>query len=440
MIEAHQFVEAARDRGFRRYAGVPCSFLTPFINYVLQDPTLDYVSMANEGDAVALIAGVALAGPAPGEAGSTHRRGITLMQNSGLGNAVSPLTSLTWTFRLPQLLIVTWRGQPGVHDEPQHALMGPVTPAMLDLMDVPWELFPSDADAIGAALDRAIAYMDSAGRPYALLMQKGSVAPHPLRSAAAAGRVAAAAVSTGAASLPAMSAMAANTASAPPMSASAMSASAVSTDAASADPAVRAAAARPLEARPSRHDALQQVIDHTPAESTAVLASTGHCGRELYAIADRPNQLYMVGSMGCVVPLALGLALARPDLEVLAVDGDGAALMRMGAFATVGAYAPPNLKHLLLDNGVHDSTGGQATVSPRVSFAGVARACGYAEALETDDAAAIGAWLDTPRLNGPRFARLLIRPGTARDLPRPSISPVEVKTRFMQHFRAAGAC
>jgi phosphonopyruvate decarboxylase len=200
MIEAHQFVEAARDRGFRRYAGVPCSFLTPFINYVLQDPTLEYVSMANEGDAVALIAGVALAGPAPGEPGSTHRRGITLMQNSGLGNAVSPLTSLTWTFRLPQLLIVTWRGQPGVHDEPQHALMGPVTPAMLDLMEVPWELFPSDADGIGAALDRAIAHMDSIGRPYALLMQKGSVAPHPLRSAAVAGRVAAAAVSTGAAS------------------------------------------------------------------------------------------------------------------------------------------------------------------------------------------------------------------------------------------------
>jgi phosphonopyruvate decarboxylase len=452
MIEAHQFVEAARDRGFRRYAGVPCSFLTPFINYVLQDPTLEYVSMANEGDAVALIAGVALAGPAPGEPGSTHRRGITLMQNSGLGNAVSPLTSLTWTFRLPQLLIVTWRGQPGVHDEPQHALMGPVTPAMLDLMEVPWELFPSDADGIGAALDRAIAHMDSIGRPYALLMQKGSVAPHPLRSAAVAGRVAAAAVSTGAASLPAMSAhtaptpamsspaMSASAMSASAMSASAVSANAASANAASANTAVRAAAARPLEARPSRRDALQQVIDHTPAASTAVLASTGHCGRELYAIADRPNQLYMVGSMGCVVPLALGLALARPDLEVLAVDGDGAALMRMGAFATVGAYAPPNLKHLLLDNGVHDSTGGQATVSPRVSFAGVARACGYAEALETDDAAAIGTWLDTPRLDGPRFARLLIRPGTGPDLPRPSISPVEVKTRFMQHFRNTGAC
>ena len=135
MIEAAQFVEAARERGFDWYAGVPCSFLTPFINYVLQDESLHYVSAANEGDAVALIAGVALGG-------GKKRRGIAMMQNSGLGNAVSPLTSLTWTFRLPQLLIVTWRGQPGVHDEPQHALMGPITPQMLETMEIPWSCSP----------------------------------------------------------------------------------------------------------------------------------------------------------------------------------------------------------------------------------------------------------------------------------------------------------
>jgi phosphonopyruvate decarboxylase len=171
-----------------------------------------------------------------------------------------------------------------------------------------------------------------------------------------------------------------------------------------------------------------------------VLASTGICGRELYAIDDRPNQLYMVGSMGCVVPLALGLALARPDLKVLALDGDGAALMRLGAFATVGAYGPPNLRHLLLDNAAHDSTGGQATVSPNVSFAGVAADCGYAAALETDDRDLIADWLDAPDLDGPRFARLFIRPGTPSDLPRPTIGPVEVKERLMQHLRAsAGA-
>jgi phosphonopyruvate decarboxylase len=169
-----------------------------------------------------------------------------------------------------------------------------------------------------------------------------------------------------------------------------------------------------------------------------VLASTGFCGRELWALDDRPNQLYMVGSMGCVVPLALGLALARPDLRVIALDGDGAALMRMGAFATVGAYGPPNLQHLLLDNGAHDSTGGQATVSEHTSFAEVAAACGYASSLDTDDVKSIAAWLGTPPLDGTRFARLLTRPGSPADLPRPSLSPVEVKTRLMRHFAPSG--
>ena len=259
MIEARDFVEAARERGFDWYAGVPCSYLTPFINYVLQDPSLHYVSMANEGDAVALIAGVALSGS----------RGISMMQNSGLGNAVSPLTSLTWTFRLPQLLIVTWRGQPGVADEPQHALMGPITPTVLDTMQIPWELFPTEAPAVGPALDRAIAHMDGTGRPYALLMQKGSVVSYPLQ--------------------------------APPNEAPRHLPAPV------LEPRRRA-----LKARASRSDALREVIAHTSVDSSVVLASTGFCGRELYAIDDRPNQLYMVGSMGCVLPLALGVALARP--------------------------------------------------------------------------------------------------------------------------------
>jgi phosphonopyruvate decarboxylase len=178
------------------------------------------------------------------------------------------------------------------------------------------------------------------------------------------------------------------------------------------------------------------VVENTPGDTTAVLASTGFCGRELWALQDRPNQLYMVGSMGCIVPLALGLALARPDLRVVALDGDGAALMRMGAFATVGAYQPRNLLHLLLDNSAHDSTGGQSTVSEHTSFADIAAGCGYASALDTDDPSRIAAWLREPLLAGARFARLLIRTGTPEDLPRPSITPVEVKSRLMRHFPA----
>ncbi|CAN7677264.1 phosphonopyruvate decarboxylase [Trinickia sp. LjRoot230] len=387
MIEAAQFVDAARCHGFSWYAGVPCSFLTPFINYVLQDPALHYVSAANEGDAVAFIAGVALGA-------RNGARGVTMMQNSGLGNAVSPLTSLTWTFRLPQLLIVTWRGEPGVADEPQHALMGPITPALLETMEIPWEPFPREADAIEPALTRAVAHMDSTGRPYALVMQKGSVAPYPLKNVTAA-------------------------------------------PAAACTPAAKWHGV-PADALPSREHSLRRVIELTPPASTVVLASTGYCGRELYALADRPNQLYMVGSMGCVTPLALGLSLARPDLRVVALDGDGAALMRMGVFATLGAYGRGNLFHLLLDNGAHESTGAQATVSPHVSFAGVAAACGYASAIEGDEIGIIdellGAAEHSGSVDGPHFARLTIRRGTPDGLPRPTISPTEVKTRLMRHL------
>ena len=389
MIEAAQFVEAAREGGFDWYAGVPCSYLTPFINYVLQDESLNYVSAANEGDAVALIAGVALGASGVHKA----RRGISMMQNSGLGNAVSPLTSLTWTFRLPQLLIVTWRGQPGVADEPQHALMGPVTPTMLDTMEIPWELFPTEADAIGPALDRATAHMDSTGRPYALVMQKGSVAPYKLNKKGLSG----------------VRQLALNE-------------------------RAEVQSFKGAGERASRRDALQRVIAHTPKESTVVLASTGFCGRELYAIDDRENQLYLVGSMGCVTPMALGLALSRPDLNVVALDGDGAALMRMGVFATLGAYGPANLTHLLLDNGAHESTGGQATVSEGVEFARIASACGYALALDGDDISIVDRLFDAKDVDGVRFARLSINTGTPSDLPRPSITPEDVRSRLQAHI------
>jgi phosphonopyruvate decarboxylase len=388
MIEARDFVEAARERGFGWYAGVPCSYLTPFINYVLQDESLRYLSVANEGDAVALIAGVTL--------GGAHR-GVAMMQNSGLGNAVSPLTSLTWTFRLPQLLIVTWRGQPGTPDEPQHALMGPITPQLLQLMEIPWELFPAEHAAIAPALERAVHHMDQTGRPYALVMQKGSVADFTLLARP-------------------------GSAAAPPCT----------------TPEATAVVAQ--DARPTRQQALQEVLRQTAPDNTVVLASTGFCGRELYALDDRPSHFYMVGSMGCVTSLALGLALARPDLRVVAVDGDGAALMRMGNFATLGAYGPANLWHLLLDNGVHDSTGGQASVAPHLSFAAIAAGCGYASSLQTADLDRIGAWIQEPAAGGARFACLATRPGAPAGLPRPTQTPAAVAQRLTRHLAAsAGA-
>ncbi|MBI2992744.1 MAG: phosphonopyruvate decarboxylase [Gammaproteobacteria bacterium] len=381
MIDARDFVEAARTAGFTRYSGVPCSYLTPFINYVINDETLSYVSAANEGDAVAIAAGSAIGG----------KRAVAMMQNSGLGNAVSPLTSLAWVFRIPLLLITTHRGAPGEKDEPQHELMGRITPTMLESMEIPWAPFPAEAPQIAPALKQAQAWFAREQRPYGFIMRKDTVAPCvlarqpvPIRETSG---------------------------------------------------ATRRHFERPGKTRPSRVEALRRILGLTPVDRTVVIATTGYTGRELYALEDRPNQLYMVGSMGCASSLGLGLALARPDMKIVVIDGDGAALMRMGNLATAGTYAGNNLVHIVLDNGVHDSTGAQATVSANVDFAAIASACGYGLAISGDDTTLLGDLLkEGTNRRGPLFAHLKITAGTIDNLPRPKISPPDVLRRLMAHI------
>lgn len=379
MIEAAAFVETAKQAGYKRYAGVPCSFLTPFINYVINDPELSYVSAANEGDAVALAAGAAVGG----------ERSIAMMQNSGLGNAVSPLTSLNWVFRIPLILICTHRGAPEVQDEPQHELMGRITDELLTTMQVPWETFPRSDAGITPALLRAGEYLHREQRPYGFIMQKDTVTPYTLQR----------------------------------------------------DPVPRHGDRRSQRHSfgtagqiLSRQQALAIIQDSLPESGSALIATTGYTGRELYARADRPNQFYMVGSMGCATSFGLGLALAQPDLKVVVIDGDGAALMRMGNMTTIGTYAGDNFHHILLDNEVHDSTGAQATVSPNVAFADIATACGYGMALDGDGPAVLESLLANTTCDGPRFAHIKIHSGTLAGLPRPAITPAEVVRRLMTHI------
>ena len=161
MIEASQFVEPAKHLGFDFWAGVPCSFLTPFINYTIGDSSLTYVSSSNEGDAVAAASGAALGG----------HRSVAMMQNSGLGNAISPLSSLNYVFRIPLLLIITLRGEPGIPDEPQHELMGRITQDLLENLQIPWSWFPQQEHEVGEVLEGAVSHMDRTGRPYALIMK-----------------------------------------------------------------------------------------------------------------------------------------------------------------------------------------------------------------------------------------------------------------------------
>lgn len=379
MINARDFVDPARDRGFTWYAGVPCSFLTPFINAIIGDAELDYLSSTNEGDAVAAAAGAWIGGT----------RSIAMMQNSGLGNAVSPLTSLTHTFRIPVLIVCTHRGARGVSDEPQHQLMGAITEQLFETMTIPWATFPRESNAVDPTLDALDRHMKSERRPFALIMQKGTCEPHPLGPA--------------------------------PRSDVLETAVIEGND-----------HAHPEKERHSRSEVLRVLLDMTGDGNTVIVATTGYTGRELYALADRPNHLYLVGSMGCGSSLGMGLALARPDLRVIVVDGDGAALMRMGNLATAGAYAPRNLVHLLLDNEAHDSTGAQRTVSSRIDFAGIAAACGYRRVVRSDGLDDIERFLDAD--DGVRFMHFKIKTGAIDPLPRPSISPPAVLERLMEHI------
>ncbi|MEZ5564524.1 MAG: phosphonopyruvate decarboxylase [Gammaproteobacteria bacterium] len=373
MIEAERFVQAARRRGFGLYTGVPCSYLTPFINYTIKTPELRYVGAAQEGEAVAIAAGATLGG----------LPSVVMFQNSGLGNAVNPLTSLTYTFRLPVLVIVTWRGEPGgAADEPQHELMGAITPRLLELMDIPWSFFPVEDTAVDPVLDLAMTHLQTAHRPFALLMRKGSVAPASLGVAAAA----------------------ATTARPEPKD------------------------LMPPPARSQRHEMLK-AIQAAAGKQDIVVATTGFTGRELYALGDLANQLYMVGSMGCAASLGLGLAIAQPTRRVIVIDGDGAALMHLGGMSALGAELPPNLVHVLLDNGQHESTGGQATVSAGISFCGLAASAGYPLVSTIADPAE----LETSLMNrtpGLRFIHVPVVPGVMANLPRPAMAPADVAARF----------
>lgn len=381
MIHARDFVDAARARGFRCYAGVPCSFLTPFINFVIGAPGLHYLSAANEGDAVAIAAGAWLGG----------QRAVAMMQNSGLGNAVSPLTSLTYTFRIPVLVVCTQRGAPGVADEPQHELMGTITEKLFDTMAIPWAMFPREIAAVAPALDAVDQHMRTTSLPYALIMQKGTCETFPLVASAMPTAHGNAAVTGG-------------------------------------------GHHRTAAQRATRRAALERVLAASDERRAVVIATTGFTGRELYALADRPQHFYMVGSMGCASSLGLGLALARPDLRVLVIDGDGAALMRMGNLATLGAYSPPNLVHVVLDNEAHDSTGAQATVTACTDFAALAAACGYGRVTRSDDLTELADFLAPGKDGGTSFIHMKIATGAGEDLPRPAITPPAVRTRLMQHI------
>jgi phosphonopyruvate decarboxylase len=374
MISANAFVDQAKNLGFSLWTGVPCSYLKPFINYVIDAPDLEYIGATNEGDAVAIASGSALGG----------KPAVVMFQNSGFGNTVNPLTSLNMIFNIPVLVITTLRGEPGgPSDEPQHKLMGEITTGLFELMQIPWEYFPSEEAEIAGVLARATKHMKEKGTPYGLVMKKDAVASYKLQTKAKPRPLA-------------QGSLGANIAWS--------------------------------ETRPSRTEALQ-AVQNAAASTDAIVATTGYTGRELYALEDRASQLYMVGSMGCASSFGLGLALAQPKRRVIVLDGDGAALMRLGALASLGFERPSNLLHILLDNELHESTGGQSTVSHSVDSGAVAAACGYPRVLRATSAEALGA-IVAEKTTELTFVHVKTKPGAPDNLPRPTVTPVQVRERM----------
>lgn len=368
------FGEKLEQYGFDFFSGVPCSFLKPMINYAINKE--QFYMAANEGDAVAIAAGAYLGG----------RKSVFLCQNSGLTNAVSPLTSLNYTFEIPVLGFVSLRGEPGLKDEPQHELMGTITDKILEVMQVPYEVLADNVEDALEQLKRANNMIEE-GKSFFFIVKKDT-----------------------------FGAMKLNEQRVPELK----------------SPVVMKSAAEQEQFK--RLDALE-VVQKIANKDTLLLATTGVTGRELFELNDLASQFYMVGSMGCISSVGLGLAIARPDKNVVVIDGDGSLLMRMGSMTSNAYYNPSNMFHLLLDNGLHESTGGQKTVSATVDFMKIAEGANYPKIVEIKNLSelecAIKSWQASNELT---FAYCKTDKGIKENLGRPTVTPVQVRERFMKYI------
>jgi phosphonopyruvate decarboxylase len=373
MLTTEPFGSALRSRGFNLFTGVPCSFLKPFINDALNHA--DFIHVANEGEAVAVAAGAGLGGLRP----------VVLFQNSGLTNAMSPLASLVHPYKLPMLGLVTLRGEPGIPDAPQHTLMGAITTRLLDLLGIAWTVLAQDETTAITQLDEATAHLE-AGRPFFFVVRDKTFSPVALTA-----RVV------------------------PP------------------GPRATSTGQAPTGPIMDRKEVLELILHLAP--QALLISTTGHTSRDLASLADRENHFYMTGSMGCASSIALGLAHARPDRTVIVVDGDGAALMRLGALPALGQRRPPNLLHLILDNGCHESTGGQATLSATVDFPALAAASGYPHArhvVSRDDFRDhLTNWLQAPARQLTLLA-VKTAPASSAVSARPDRVPADVARQFRE--------
>lgn len=371
MISPKFFIETLGSYGIDFFAGVPDSLLKQVCAYITDhfDERHNIIA-ANEGGAIGLAAGYHLA---------TGKVGCVYMQNSGEGNTVNPLASLTdrEVYHIPMLLLIGWRGRPGVHDEPQHVKQGKITTGLLNVMGINYEVLGKEEAVAARQIAKAAKAIHENGDVYALVVEKDTFDTYTLQNIVA---------------------------NHYPM---------------------------------SREEAIQMVAG-VIEEDAAVVSTTGMISRELFEYRAAMGQgherdFLTVGSMGHASQIALGIAMMKPERRVYCFDGDGAAIMHMGGMAIVAGKRLGNYVHIVFNNGAHDSVGGQPTVGHEIQLTKIAEAMGYSAAYVAATAEELQQVLHEIRgKEGTIFLEIKVHKGNRKDLGRPTTTPIENKEALMR--------
>ncbi len=375
MISCVDFSRKLSQLDFDTAVGVPDSTFKGLISYFTCRDVFRHVIASNECEAMGIGAGYYLAHKKPA---------VVYMQNSGFCKTLNPYTSMLAkdVYSVPVLMLVGWRGQPGKKDEPQHKMMGRIMTGLFDVMELEYAVLGESQWE--NQLERAMHYLMENERPYVIAVKKGLFDDFKMPGTAA-------------------------------------------NDAA--------------QNLMSREQAVNIIVDHT-SSNTVIVSTTGKTSRELFEIREQRSQshgtdFYTVGSMGCASSIAFGVGLADSRKTVFVLDGDGAALMQLGTMATMGHYKNPRIKHILLDNNAHESTGAQPTVSSGVDFPTVARACGYEYVESVDNEQDLKHCLKDLASNRKlSLLQVKVKTGARPDLGRPTSTPGENRDAFMRNFKS----
>lgn len=374
MIRPSYFYDLLIKNGTDFFAGVPDSLLKNFCAYVTDNaPASNHIISANEGSATGLATGYHLA---------TGKIPMIYMQNSGEGNMVNPLLSIADpdVYSIPMLIVIGWRGEPGVHDEPQHVKQGKVTCDLLDAMKVPYEVLSDNEADLPAQFEKAYKYIKENNAQYAFVIRKGTFDEYKLVNNI------------------------------------------------------------PVEGKMSREEAIEKIMLGAD-DKTAFISTTGMISRELYELRDKHGQNHdrdflTVGGMGHASQIALGIALQKKDRQIYCLDGDGASIMQMGGMATIGSRKPSNYVHFVLNNGAHDSVGGQPTVGREIDLCVIAEGCGYENVVKVETPEELDAVLhDSETKEKLTFVEVLVKKGARKDLGRPKSTPQENKKALMEFLK-----